>query len=103
MTDSILSTSFPSDWDQRHGVNTYLSFRLTPSVNLSARYTYGSNFPVPGFLREGANGTYFLDSRRNQIRLPAYHRADVRINKSFQWGKWRGTFFAEVIDRKSVV
>lgn len=98
MTDSTLSSSFPSDWDQRHGVNTYVSFRLTPSINLSARYTYGSNFPVPGFLRAGANGTYFLDSRRNQVRLPAYHRADVRINQSFQWGKWRGTFFAEVMN-----
>ncbi|MBA3974152.1 MAG: hypothetical protein C0504_08055 [Candidatus Solibacter sp.] len=98
MNDSILATSFPSDWDQRHGVNTYLSFRLTPSVNLSTRYTYGSNFPVPGFLRAGANGTYFLDSRRNQVRMSAYHRADVRINKSFQWGKWRGTFFAEVMN-----
>ena len=98
MTDSILSASFPSDWDQRHGVNTYLSFRLTPSVNLSARYTYGSNFPVPGFLRSGANSTYFLDSRRNQLRLPAYHRADLRINKSFQWKNWRGTFFAEVMN-----
>jgi hypothetical protein len=98
MNDSILATSFPSDWDQRHGVNTYASFRLTPSVNLSTRYTYGSNFPVPGFLRAGPNSTYFLDTRRNQVRLSAYHRADLRINKSFQWKNWRGTFFAEVMN-----
>lgn len=98
MNDSILAASFPSDWDQRHGVNTYMSFRLTPSLNMSARYSYGSNFPVPGFLRAGPNGTYFLGSRRNQVRLPAYHRVDVRINKSFQWKNWRGTLFAELMN-----
>jgi hypothetical protein len=97
LNDSILSASFPSDWDQTHGVNAYLSYRLSPTVNLSSRYTYGSNFSVPGFFR-AAGGAYFLDQSRNRIRLVAYHRADVRINKSFQWKSWRGTLFAEVMN-----
>jgi len=97
MDDSALGVSFPSDWDQTHGVNTYLSYRIRPTVNLSARYTYGSNFPVPGFLRASGNA-YYLDRSRNGVRLVAYHRADVRINKSFQWKSWRGTLFAEVMN-----
>lgn len=97
MDDSALGVSFPSDWDQTHGVNTYLSYRIRPTVNLSARYTYGSNFPVPGFLRASGNA-YYLDRSRNGVRLVDYHRADVRINKSFQWKSWRGTLFAEVMN-----
>jgi len=97
MNDSILGRSFPSDWDQTHGVNTYLSYRIRPTVNLSARYTYGSNFPIPGFLR-ASGSTYYLDQNRNGVRLVAYHRADVRINKSFQWKSWRGTLYAEVMN-----
>ncbi len=97
LNDLILGKSFPSDWDQTHGVNTYLSYRIRPTVNLSARYTYGSNFPVPGFLRASGNA-YYLDQSRNGVRLAAYHRADVRINKSFQWKSWRGTLFAEVMN-----
>lgn len=98
MNDSILSVSFPSDWDQTHGVNTYLSYRVTPGVNLSARYTYGSNFPVPGFLRAGPGGAYFLDQQRNRVRLQAYHRADLRLSKSLQWKSWRATLFAEIMN-----
>jgi hypothetical protein len=95
--DRILGVAFPSDWDQRHTVNAYSSCRLRPAVNLSARYSYGSNFPVPGFLR--ASGTaYYLAAQRNQVRLPDYHRADVRLNKSFEWRRWRGTLFVEVLN-----
>jgi hypothetical protein len=97
LNDTILATSFPSDWDQTHGVNSYLSYRLSPTVNFSARYTYGSNFPIPGYFR-ASGGSYFLDQKRNGVRLVAYHRADVRINKSFQWKSWRGTLFAEVMN-----
>jgi hypothetical protein len=83
-------------------VNVYSSYRLRPTVNLSARYSFGSNFPIPGFFRLQGS-TYFLDTQRNQLRLPAYHRADVRLNKSFhhttaQGWTWRGVLFVEVMN-----
>ena len=40
---------FDSDTDIRHALNLYGSYRLTPSVNLSARFNYASGSPVPGY------------------------------------------------------
>lgn len=101
LRDGITGAAYAADNDQRHTVNGYASYRLRPSVNLSAHYSYGSNFPIPGFLRQEANGTYFLSTQRNQLRLPVYQRADIRVNKSFQWQHWRGVFFVELLNMTS--
>ena len=99
--DGVTGAAYVADSEQRHTMNAYASYRLRPSVNLSARYTYGTNFPIPGFLRDGPNGTYFLATQRNLLRLPTYQRGDVRLNKSFQWQHWRGVLFVEVLNLTS--
>lgn len=96
MKDGVTGAVYPSDFEQRHTVNAYGSHRVRPSVNLSARYSYGSNFPIPGYFQRTAPNTYYLDTRKNALRLPAYQRVDVRVNKVFQWHSWRSTLFVEV-------
>ncbi|MBN9663163.1 MAG: TonB-dependent receptor plug domain-containing protein [Acidobacteria bacterium] len=96
MRDGVTGAAYPSDFEQRHTVNAYASYRVRPSVNLSARYSYGSNFPIPGYFRQTVPGTYYLDTRKNALRLPSYQRVDVRANKVFQWHSWRSTLFVEV-------
>jgi hypothetical protein len=94
--DRALGLIFPADYDQRHAVNAFASVRIKPTVNLSARYTYGTNFPIPGFVQPAPGGGYELAAISNGTRLPAYQRADFRVNRSFQWNHWRGTLYAEV-------
>lgn len=102
MRDAVTGAVYPDDSEQRHTVTLFGSLRLTPSIHASARYGYGSNFPIPGFFR-WENGRYFLSDQRNSLRLPDYHRLDFRINKSFHveagrgW-TWRGTLYAEVMN-----
>ncbi|MBI5281552.1 MAG: TonB-dependent receptor plug domain-containing protein [Candidatus Solibacter usitatus] len=98
MTDGVTGARYVADYEQRHTVNVYASYRLRPSVNMSARYTYGSNFPVPGFLKQTGPLAYALSTERNGLRLPAYHRSDVRLNKSFQKQSWRGVLYVEVMN-----
>jgi hypothetical protein len=88
---------FASDHDQRHTVNAYGSYRIRPSVNVSARWCYGSGFPVPGFLRRDRQ-TYFLAAVRNEVRLKPYQRADVRVNKAFAFDRWKLTLYGEVVN-----
>jgi hypothetical protein len=95
--ESVTGARGFADFDQRHAVNAYASYRFRPSWLLSSRYSYGSNFPIPGFYLE-QDGRYFLAAERNLVRLRAYHRADIRLNKSFQRRNWRGTFYAEVVN-----
>jgi hypothetical protein len=97
MRDGVTLNRFPSDWDQRHTVNLYGGYRIRPSINLSARWTYGSGFPIPGyFMKTGA--TYFLTTVRNQLRMPDYSRTDLRINKSWTRDKWKFTLYGEVVN-----
>jgi hypothetical protein len=97
MHDGVTDLRFPSDQDQRHGVNAYLGYRLRPSVNLSAKWTYGSGFPVPGFFQKSGD-TFVLAPARNLARLDAYQRTDMRINKSKTFDRWKLTIYAEVVN-----
>lgn len=97
----VAAQQFPSDYDQRHTVNIYGGFRVRPTVNLSLRSSYGSGFPMPGYLspyRYNGYDYYFLASIRNQLRLSPYQRTDVRTNKSWMHAKWKFTLYGEVLN-----
>ncbi len=97
MRDGITTNRFPSDFDQRHTVNVYGGYRIKPTINLSVKSSYGSGFPIPGYLQQ--TGTlYYLTNVRNQLRMPYYLRTDVRVNKSWTKDKWKLTLFGEVIN-----
>jgi hypothetical protein len=104
MHDGFTRDSFPSDFDQRHTINAYASYRLRPTVNLSIRETYGSGFPLPGYLRpvDGqlkADGqSMYLTGERNRWRLRPYLRTDLRINKSWAHRRWMTTLYGEVMN-----
>jgi len=97
ISDGDLGLSFPSDYDQRQTLNAYVSRRLRPTVNVSARFTYGSGMPLPGFYRQDATA-YFLTTNRNGLRAPSYQRTDLRLNKAYVHKKSKITLFAEVIN-----
>jgi hypothetical protein len=97
MRDGVSLERFPSDWDQRHTVNVYGGYRLRPTVNLSARWSYGSGFPIPGYLKQ-VGTTYYLATARNALRMPDYMRADFRVNKSWTRDKWKITLYGEVVN-----
>jgi hypothetical protein len=103
LTDSLSGLRFYTDQDQRHTFNAYGSYRFTKTWNLSAKYRYGSNFPISGFYRQQGD-KYFLDSRKNEVRVPAYGRLDLRVNKGFYFQRWKLTLYGEVanvFDRKN--
>lgn len=89
--------SFPADFDQRHTVNAYVGYRWSGRTSLSARYRFGSNFPIVGYVGQDASG-YVLSTQRNVVRLPAYSRLDVRADRSFTYRTSRLTLFIETIN-----
>ena len=93
--DGFIRRQFSADWDQRHSVNVYGSYRLRPTVNISSRLVYGSGIPIPGFIRyDGA--AYHLTFNRNRTRIPDYQRLDFRVNKIWIHDRWQLNLFAEV-------
>ena len=88
---------FFADYDQRHTVNAYVAYRWSGRTSLSARWRYGSNFPIRGYIDDQAVG-YTLSAQRNGLRLPAYSRLDVRADRAFTYRKSRLTLFLEVVN-----
>ncbi len=97
MHDERDRLSFPMDFDQRHTLNLYGSYRLRQTVNLSWKYRYGSNFPIPGFFRTQGDSFYLAESR-NLLRTPDYSRLDLRVNKAFFYRAWKLTLYFEVVN-----
>ncbi|MGA3098373.1 MAG: TonB-dependent receptor [Bryobacteraceae bacterium] len=95
--DGWEGTAFPSDYDQRHTINLFAGYRIRPTVNLSVKWVYGSNFPYPGFFRM-QNGVYYLAYSANQLRFNPYQRLDWRINKSWTKNKSKITLYGEVVN-----
>ena len=96
--------AFWGDYDQRHTVNLYGTYRVTDRTSVGARFRAGSNFPIVGYWTE-QNGTYFVGPERNVLRVPAYARVDVRANHTYTWDQKRLTLFVEginVLNRSNV-
>jgi hypothetical protein len=95
--DRTTGEAFWGDYDQRHTLNVYANYRVSDRVSFSARLRAGSNFPAAGYWTE-RGGTYYLSSERNTLRIPAYSRVDVRMNRTFTWERRRMTLFVEGIN-----
>jgi outer membrane cobalamin receptor len=97
LTDAARQESFPADFDQRHTVNAYGTYRWSGRTALSAKWRYGSNFPLAGYYERQAFG-YSLSSERNRERLPIYSRFDVRAERTFTRQRSRMTLYVEVLN-----
>ena len=97
LTDGVLRQKFPSDYDQHHTVTVFVSRRLRPSVNVSARMAYGSGMPLPGFYQL-VSGGYAISEARNALRAPAYERTDLRLNKAYVHSKVKTTLYGEIVN-----
>lgn len=96
-TDAARGETFWADFDRRHAVNALAAWRLTDRVNIGATLRAGSNFPIPGRFA-ARDGTLFLATRRNAVRLPPYARLDLRADYALPSRGRRLTLFAEVIN-----
>jgi CarboxypepD_reg-like domain len=107
--DVVTGERFWSDHDQRHSLSAYALYRLSSRSSLGAKFRYGSNYPIRGYVGRqsfspnapalfgGERPLFFgLTDLRNTLRLPAYARLDVRADRNVSWSARRVTLFVEV-------
>ncbi|HKT49160.1 MAG TPA: TonB-dependent receptor [Candidatus Angelobacter sp.] len=95
ITTSFVSVlAAPTEGDQKHTANAFANYRLTPTVNLSAKFLYGSGFP---FLQNQVTLTAgnTLVASIIPIRFPAYQRLDIRMDKAWTFEHWKMTLHVE--------
>jgi hypothetical protein len=107
-TSTQTDEAFWADADQRHTLSLYGNYRVSSRTSVSARFRYGSNYPMVGYigLPQPSLGTVpSIDGRplfaglvqeRNTLRLPAYARLDVRADRAFNWSGRRLVLFVDV-------
>ena len=67
---------------------------------MSARFSYASGSPVPGYfsVSDFTTGDSTVVDTRNSARMPSYQRLDLRVNKSFVHDRWKMTLYAEALN-----
>jgi hypothetical protein len=95
--DRVTGERFDGDYDQRHTLNVFVQQRLSWRMRVSARFRYGSNFPMVGYL-DGEHEALRLGTERNRVRLPAYARLDLSGSRTFTFERTRLTLFVEVMN-----
>ena len=103
-TQASTAETFWANADQRHTLSLYGNYRLSSRTGVSAKFRYGSNYPIAGYVThspdaptiDGQPAFYALTDVRNTIRLPAYARLDVRGDRAFNWSGRRLVLFVEV-------
>ena len=78
------SPYYPTPDDQRHTLNVFASYRLSPTVHISGKFLFGSGFPIP--------------SNDNAIREGDYQRLDVRAEKDWAFTHWKLALYGEVLN-----
>ena len=96
----------PYSFDQTHVATIAASYNLTPTWEFGAKWQYRTGNPYTP--REGTN--IGIDPRNgdpifipifaetNSGRLPPYHRLDLRVSKTFQFGNWKLGTFLELLN-----
>jgi hypothetical protein len=96
-TDRVTGERFDGDYDQRHTLNLFGAYRLTDRMSVNARYRYGSNRPIAGYIDTVPPDDHvFVGSQRNALRVPVYSRLDLRGDRTYRLGGCRLTLFFEI-------
>jgi hypothetical protein len=88
---------YPSYGDRPHDFSLFLSYKLSPRLELSSNFIYmtGSPFTSPTAFYYHENIQVPIYIKRNNDRLPDYHRMDMALNWNLR--KKEGRFKHELI------
>lgn len=94
---TFLTPDYPTLEDQRHTLNVFASYRLSPSVHLSGKFLYGSGFPVPsGYVDTTKSPPQVVGF--DATRLSDYQRLDVRAEKDWAFTRWKLALYGEMLN-----
>jgi hypothetical protein len=96
-TDVSRNETFWGDFDQRHSLSLFATYRFSPKTSVGATFRTGSNFPIPAYL-DAREGALFAGDARNQLRLPHYARLDLRADRQLVDLGRQLTLFVELLN-----
>lgn len=92
---TLYSPYFDSTTDQPASINAFATYRLRPTVNMAAKFLYGTGFPaITGLENTPTGGVQPIPVQR----MPDYLRADFRTDKDWAFRRWKMTLYGEIIN-----
>ena len=88
---------YAADFDQRQALNAFGQYQVTDRTQLAATFRAASGLPIPAYLDRRPD-RLVLSDLRNQVRLPAYARLDLRARRGFEALGRHMTAFVEVVN-----
>ncbi len=93
-------------FDQTHVATLAASYNLTPTWEIGAKWQYRTGNPYTPVEdatirfdpRNGEPIYVPIYAETNSDRLPPYHRLDLRVSKTYQFGRWKLGAFLELLN-----
>ncbi|MFQ5445597.1 MAG: carboxypeptidase-like regulatory domain-containing protein [Saprospiraceae bacterium] len=92
---------YPSNYDKPHSLNLNYFLQISPKSSFSVNFTFSTGRPTTAPVSSFSTSnvlTIPVYSKRNEYRIPAYHRLDLAYTVG-PWGKksrWRNTLTLSV-------
>jgi hypothetical protein len=85
---------YPTRYDQRNNLKLVTSYDLTQKISISANFSYISGtpttYPTDRITVQDYVIPYISGSKRNNVRIPDYHRLDLSVTFSNIWRGKKG-------------
>jgi len=91
---------FPAKYDRRHDISVVVTHKFNNKIDIGATWVYGTGTAATMATEQYSSASNFYDfpmlqsgieyfGKRNNFRMPAYHRLDFSVNfhKQKKWGK----------------
>jgi hypothetical protein len=90
----VVFLNTPAPTDQRHTVNAFAMYRITPTINVSGKMVYGSGIPISTVQFQFSGNTLVAVGPGRDLFGP-YQRLDLRVDKAWAFPRWKMTLYAE--------
>lgn len=101
-TNNLTGDDFSYNYDQPVIINSVANYKLNKDWQIGFKWRYQSGQLVtPLAYVEGpdAGGEYTaIPGNLNSERLPAYHKLDVRADRTYRFSGWEMDFYAEILN-----
>ncbi|WP_296620884.1 carboxypeptidase-like regulatory domain-containing protein [Marivirga sp.] len=81
VNESIAGEIFPANFDSPHNFNAVVNYKVSKRVSVSSNFQFrsGRPFTIPESIFEYQGNVYANFSKRNDGRIPNYHRLDLSM------------------------
>ncbi|ADR22861.1 collagen-binding protein [Marivirga tractuosa] len=81
VNESVAGEIFPANFDSPHNFNAVVNYKVSKRISISSNFQYrsGRPFTIPESIFEYQGTVYANFSKRNDGRIPDYHRLDLSM------------------------